>query len=63
MVNHHSVAYRARRKEKLITLARAIHERTGEQLVPIKFDQRNELFPDHWDKDGNRLMDVNGKAF
>ena len=63
MVKHHNGAYRARRKEKLIALARAIHERTGEQLVPINFNQRNELFPDHWDEDGYRLVEVNGKAF
>lgn len=63
MVKNYSGAFPARRKEKLIALARAIHERTGEQLVPINFDQRNELFPDYWDEDGNRLMAVNGNAF
>ncbi|KAL8691587.1 MAG: hypothetical protein Q9218_003210 [Villophora microphyllina] len=62
MVNGHSRAYRARRKATLHDLVKQIHERQGVQQQPLNSDQRNalnHLYPDHWDKAGNRLMEAN----
>ena len=59
----HSQAYRTRRKAALHQLVSDIHNRTIPQQVPLNSDQRNALahkFPNHWDKEGNRLMKAGG---
>lgn len=61
--NRHSVVSRQRASDRLWKLADDIRHRNSELNVPWNPHLRNALFqrwPDHWGKDGSRLVEANG---